>query len=93
MAAGVHGLIMTSPARISENPRKRAYKIKMSRSDQLLGGGRDGRAGRSDTHNDAAIKLIFMFFAHNGRAKVELSKWVNTLRVVRAVNTCSRVGK
>lgn len=32
------GLIMTSLARISENPRKRANKIKMSRSDQLLGG-------------------------------------------------------
>lgn len=90
---------MTSPVRISENPRKRANKIKMSRSDQLSGGAarRDGRDGgpphRSDTHNDAAIKLIFMFFAHNGRAKVELSKWVNTLCVVRASNTCSRVCK
>lgn len=66
----------------------------MSRSDQLSegGGGAGAEGRRGDTHNDAAIKLIFMFFAHNGRAKVELSKWVNTLayyeRRARAPAVC-----
>ena len=50
-----------------------------------------GGPDRSDTHNDAAIKLIFMFFAHNGRVKVDLSKWVNTLGVVRVEHVLPRL--